>query len=148
MVAIALVRGISAGVVGTEDQTWNSFWVQLETSVSVIAVCPTAFRSLFLVNRPPKNNPERDNQGQRSAFERLWKRSKPTLQSIRFGATLTGMRTVIRGDGDTQLESHDDEEYALSSHPAQSIHTSPSVEAPKRSAEAMHEPVQAIQAIV
>lgn len=103
MIAIALVRGISAGVLGTEDQAWNSFWVQLEASVSVIAACPTAFRSLFLVNRSSKNKPN-----QRSVLERLWKRTKPSLQSINVGATLTGMRTVIRGDRDTQLESHDD----------------------------------------
>lgn len=122
MVAIALVRGISAGVLGTEHQAWNSCWVQLEASVSVIAACPTAFRSLFLVNKTSKNTPEKEDQGRRSAFERLWKRSKPSLQSIRVGATLTGMRTMIRGNRDTELESQDDEEYALSPSPAQGVH--------------------------
>lgn len=123
MVAIALVRGISASVLGTEHQAWNSFWVQLEASVSVIAACPAAFRSLFLVNRTSKNTPEKDNQGQRSAFERLWKRSKPSLQSIRVGATLTGMRTMIRGNGGTELDSRDDEGYALSPSLSQDVHT-------------------------
>jgi len=123
MVAIALVRGISASVLGTEHQAWNSFWVQLEASVSVIAACPTAFRSLFLVNKTSKNTPEKDGQGQRSALERLWKRSKPSLQSIRVGATLTGMRTIIRGNGDTELGSRDDEEYALSPSASRDLHT-------------------------
>lgn len=146
MVAIGLVRAIFAGAMGTEDHIWNAFWVQLEASVSVIAACPTAFRSLFLINRPSKDTSDRGNrnQGQRSVFERLLGRTKPTLQSISVGATLTGMRTMIRGNGKTQLESQDDDGYALSSTEVQNLHSSLSLEPPKRSAEATHEPVQAI----
>lgn len=148
MVAIAMIRGISAGVVGTENPTWNSFWVQLEASISVIAACPAAFRSLFLVNKSSKENLERDNQGQRSALARLWKRTKPSLQSIRVGATLTGIRTVIRDNGNTELGSKDDEEYALSSLPVRDPNPSFRLDAPERSVETMHQPVQAVQTMV
>ena len=146
MVAIGLVRGISAGIVGTEDQIWNSFWVQLEASISVIAACPTAFRSLFLINHPSKNNPDggNGNQGKRSALERLWRRTKPTLQSIRVGATLTGMDTVIHGSGKTHLDSQDDDGYVLSSTVGQELPSSPSLEALERGMGATQEPVQAI----
>lgn len=143
MIAIGLVRAISAGARGTEDQTWNSFWVQIEASVSVIAVCPTAFRSLFLLNNVAENTHDRivRNPCQRSVLERLWGRTKPSLQSIRVSATLTGMRTVIRGTGKTQLESQDDDGYALSSVVAQNPHSRLSLEASKQGAELTHEPV-------
>ena len=123
MIAIALVRGISAAVLGTEDQAWNSFWVQLEASVSIIAACPTAFRSLLLINRTPKDAPDK-----RSVFERLLKRTKPSLPSIPVGATLTGMRTVIRGDKDIELASQDDGDYALLSAPSHNLHSSQHLE--------------------
>lgn len=125
MIAIALVRGVSAAILGTEDQTWSTFWVQLETSVSIIAACPTAFRSLFLLNQSSRSTPD-----QRSVFERLLKRNKPSLPSIHAGATLTGMRTVIRGDIDTELASQDDGEYALLSAPSHNLHSHRHLESP------------------
>lgn len=148
MVAIAMVRGITIGVVGTEDLTWVAFWVQLEASISIIAACPTAFRTLFLVNRSTKKNPEKDIEGQRSALARLWKRTKPTLESIMVGTTLTGLETAIRDNGSTQLGSKDDEESAVSSAPTQVLHTSTSLEAPERRAEMLHEQVQVALAMV
>lgn len=120
MVAIALVRGISAGVRGTDDETWNSFWVQLEASISVIAACPTAFRSLFLFNHAAKRTPESDIPGKRSALERLWKRTKPSLERTKVGATLTGMRTMIQENGQTRLGSQSEDGYALSADLGQS----------------------------
>ncbi len=148
MVGIALVRGITSGVVGTEDSTWIAFCVQLEASISVIAACPTAFRTLFLFNRSTKNSPERDIEGQRSALARLWKRKKPTLESIRVGITMTGMRTVIRDNGITQLESKDDEGYALSWAPTKELRSCPSLEAPDRGAESIHRPARVAHAMV
>lgn len=103
MIAIALIRVISATLLGTEDQAWNSFWVQMEASVSIFAACPTAFRSLFLVNRF-----SRTAANERPLIEPMWKRSKPNLQSIHIGATLTGVRTVINGGRDLQVESQED----------------------------------------
>jgi len=40
------------------------------------------------------------------------------------------MRTAIRDNGNTQLKSKDDEEYALSSLPEQGFNSTPSLDAP------------------
>ena len=118
MIAIALVRGISAAVLGTGDQLWITFWIQIEASVSIIAACPTAFRSLFLVNRSFNQTPD-----QRSLLERLKKKTKPSLPSIHVGATLTGLRTAIRDDEDIELASQDDGEFTLLSAPKAKLHS-------------------------
>lgn len=117
MIAIGLVRGISAGVVGSVDQTWNAFWVQFEASISVIVACPTAFRSLFLVNHASKNSTVHDNrnEGQQSMLQGLCRRTKPSLPSAKVGATMTGIRTAIYDNGNTQLDSQDgDDRHAPS----------------------------------
>ena len=139
MIAIGLVRGISAGIIGTTNQTWNSFWVQVEASISVIAACPIAFRSVFLLNHNLKNSPNggHGDEGRGSTRGRFWRRMNPSLPSIGVGATLTGMRTMI---GKTHLESGDDDGYVLSSTMTQSHHSSPSFEAPERGAKATDEP--------
>lgn len=141
MIAIALVRGISSGIIGTDNQAWNSFWVQLEASISVIAACPVAFRSVFLLNHNSKNSPNRGqgDEGQRSIRGKYWKRINPSLPNIGIGATLTGMRTMI---DKRQLESGNDDEYALSSTTMRSHQSSPSFEAPGRGAKAIGEPFQ------
>ena len=140
MIAIGLVRAISAALVGTADQTWDTFWVQIEASVSVIAVCPMVYRSLFVINHARDKNPDRinDNHGRGSVFERVWGRKKPSLQSIGVGATLTGMRTVIHGAGRTRLESLDDDGYALSLVVER---PSVSLESQNQGVEASHKPV-------
>ena len=125
MIATALVRGISSGIIGTNSQTWNSFWVQVEASISVIAACPIAFRSVFLLNHTAKNSPDGDrgNEGQRPTRGNFWRRVSPSLlPSINVGATLTAMRTMI---GRSQLISRDDDMHALSSTITQSHRSSP-----------------------
>lgn len=101
MIAIAMVRGISARVHGSHDQIWASFWVQLETSISVIMVSTMIFKSLFIVKKgssPQKYSPRYSN--------RVWRRKKtPQLPEIETGATMTGMRTVIRENGRTVMGS-------------------------------------------
>jgi hypothetical protein len=47
MIAIAMVRGIAAGVYGTQDQIWPSFWAQPEASISVIMVSTMLSKTLF-----------------------------------------------------------------------------------------------------
>jgi hypothetical protein len=101
MIAIALVRGISTGVYGTHDQIWSSFWVQLETSISVIMVSTMIFKTLFVVKKDTtvdRNSPRYP--------ARLWKR-KPLSQlpDVEVGATMTGMRTMIRENGRTTISS-------------------------------------------
>ena len=129
MVAIALVRGISAGIIGTDNYAWTFFWVQVEASISVTTACPIAFRSVFLLNHNSKNSPNRDrgNEGQRSTRGNFWRRVSPGLPGINVGATLTGMRTII---GKSQLQSRDVDGYALSSTATQSYRPSPSLETP------------------
>jgi hypothetical protein len=97
MIAIALVRGISTGVYGTHDQIWSSFWVQLETSISVIMVSTMIFKTLFVVKKDTTN----DRNSPRYPA-RLWKR-KPfsQLPDVEVGATMTGMRTMIYENGRT-----------------------------------------------
>lgn len=138
MIAIGLIRGISAGVMGSEDQLWNAFWVQIEAAVSVIAACPTAFRSLFLIKTSPIHMPDQEhhNQVHRSILERIWKRNKPSIASINVRATLPGMRTLIRDNGKTQQV---DDEYVLSSTEVQSTDSGPSFEAMNRSIQATQE---------
>jgi hypothetical protein len=110
MIAIAMVRGIAARVYGTHDQLWASFWVQLETSVSVIMVCAMMFKSLFVVHKTTTSTPPPEKYSPPRSSDRLWwKRKKatmtPQLPEIETGATMTGMRTVIRDNGRTTLGS-------------------------------------------
>ena len=140
MVAIALVRGISAGVIGTNNYAWTSFWVQIEASISVTTACPIAFRSVFLLNHKSKNSPNRDrgNEGQRSTRGNSWRRVSPCLPGINVGATLTGMRTII---GKSQLQSRDVDGYALSSTATQGYRSSPSLETSERGAKVVDQPL-------
>lgn len=147
MIAIGLIRIIAASVMGLDDHVWTTFWVQVEASVSVIAICPTAFRSLFLIKNSPKHSPnyEDPNQIHASAWRRLWGRKKPTLTSIKVGATLTGMRTMIREYGQTQLETQDGNSDGdrnggvLSSTEMQDTPSIQSSGSTKRSMEVIHE---------
>lgn len=138
MISIALVRGVSAGVLGTEAHEWNSFWVQLEATISVFAACPTAFRSLFLVNGPSNNGPDR-----RSSPARLWNRTRPSLKSIHIGATLKGIRTMIRGSRGSTLELYDDGVFALGPASDHNLHSVPPVRSREPSLGRTYEPAQA-----
>ena len=101
MIAIAMIRGISAGVYGTHDQIWAAFWVQLEASVSVTMVSTMVFKTLFIAGK--SSTPNKHSLLSR---DRLWRaRRTPQLPSIETGATMTGMRTVIRENGSTKLGS-------------------------------------------
>ena len=121
MIAIALVRGISAAILGTENPVWIIFWIQLEASISIIAACPIAFRNLFLAHRSPSHTPD-----QLSVLERLRKRTKPSLPTINVGTTLTESRTAIRDEEDIELASQDDGFYAIPSPPSHTLHHKPS----------------------
>ena len=134
MIAIAMIRGISIGVYGNTDQVWNSFWVQLETAIAVIAVSLMMFRSLFGI-KPDRStvrlaHDASDKGGWRglalrflrrleswvaidsahntssSSLNRSWlgRRRTPQLPSLHAGATMTGMRSMIRDNGRTVAE--------------------------------------------
>jgi hypothetical protein len=113
MIAIAMVRGIAAGVYGTHDQIWATFWVQLETSISVIMASTMVFRTLFVVNKEPSS----DRSPPHSRTQ-LWRRKQtPQLPDVETGATMTGMRTMIRENGMTVVGSFgkDDSELMVDS---------------------------------
>ena len=122
MIAMALLRGISAAVLGIKNPAWIIFWIQLEASVSILAACPIAFRSLFLALRSPKPEPD-----PRSVLERLRKRTKGRLPTISVGTTLTGSRAAIRGDEDIELASQEDGDDALPSYPSHTLNYTQSV---------------------
>ena len=109
MIGIGMVRGITAYIYGTNDQAWSSFWVQVEACISVIMVSMTAFRTLFVVSNISKQARKEASLRRcdgRTSRERLWgKKSKPELPSLQTGATMTGMRTLIRDNGRTTLGS-------------------------------------------
>lgn len=143
MIAIGLIRIISTSIQGTQDQIWNVFWIQVEASVSLIIVCPTVFRSLFLIKTSPSYKPNKGhhaNQAHVSGLRRVWARKKPGLTSIDVGATLTGMQTLFRDSEHEQLGSYDgDATTAVSSTQMQDTHSSHSHGATKPSMEIAHE---------
>ena len=152
MIAISLVRGISAPIHGTGDEIWASFWIQLESCVATIMVSLSSFRQLFVgIDRSSGNGGpspgERIRDGWRrwgspgsalssslrNGFHKVWWRKassawsgstsgvsggelmegrmgsrmgrSPDLPRINVGATITGMRTMIRESGRTVLGS-------------------------------------------
>ena len=106
MVIVALVRmaGIRADG-GAVDIVWSCFWLQQECSIAVITVSVSAFRSLFVANteRSPQRRPKYSPSYWRQRLNRRRLHSDdqdvegtnelPQIPT----ATLTGMRTVIRG---------------------------------------------------
>lgn len=114
MIVIAMVRGIAARVYGTHDQIWASFWVQLETSISVIMVSTMVFKTLFVVKTG--STPDKSSSRYRT---RLWRKQTPQLPGLETGATMTGMRTMIRENGRTMVGSFGKDEPQLMEHSSQ-----------------------------
>lgn len=79
MIGIALVRGISYPILGTSDQTWSVFWIQLQSSISVIMVCIPAFRTLFVagVKRSQNKNSPRAAVSPSTWRARLFRKKVP-----------------------------------------------------------------------
>ena len=105
MIAIGMLRGISARIHGTSDQIWTMFWIQIESAIAVIMVNITAFRQFFLSVAGASN--ERRAQRQRWAdYRKLWRireSRRPVLPEVPVGATMTGMRTMIRVNGTDEV---------------------------------------------
>lgn len=111
MIAIGLVRGISAHTHGTSDETWASFWVQLESCICVIMVCVPAFKTLFTHSKRSQNKdspaagPRYKEDATPTWRARLFRKKVQFLPEIETGATLSGMRTMIREKGKTVQSS-------------------------------------------
>ena len=122
MIVIALVRisalvtdiPIMPGVtIRSIDPTWKFFWQQIEACVAVFMVSFTAFRSFFVMetSRYPRASPVKPGSSTRRRLL-LWNKNKRMSEedddeknSNRDGlpsipsATITGLRTFIRGGG-------------------------------------------------
>lgn len=121
MIAIGLIRGISARYVGAHNPTWNTLWVQIESCVSVIVVCITAFRTLIV---SPKTSRKTPRSYRRLLYQQpLWREKKygPELPNVPMGATMTGMRTMIRENGRTIVGSFAFDEPTLSTKDQDSV---------------------------
>lgn len=109
MVVTAIIRisGIKLAN-GAIDIVWEAFWVQQECSIAVIMMSVSAFRSFFVPHASRNNSPD---PAKPSSF---WRKKllllKPSLSAKDNldgdnelpqipRATLTGMRSAIRGAG-------------------------------------------------
>ena len=88
---------------GVIDVTWYSFWLQLQSSTAVSVFSFTAFRSLFITERA-KVRARKRNVWHPSPIRLLrgptddtWYGGNRILLQSFPSATLTGMRTFIRG---------------------------------------------------
>ena len=108
MIIIASVRVLSFEINGTYNAVWGLFWHQAEAAISIIMVSITAFRSLLGLKALKARK--------KKEMERSWFAHRPKLRARYFkkatedeseseqlpsipGATLTGMRTFIDGNG-------------------------------------------------
>lgn len=105
VIAIARMSGINlkSGVV---DIVWLAFWQQQESSIAVIMISISAFRSLFVARA--SNGPSPKDFSRPRYRNKLYLKLTGQDKDTRFGlpqipgATLTGMRTVIRDGGQSE----------------------------------------------
>lgn len=131
MIIIAIIR--ISRVHATDFEIWASFWQQFEGCIAVLMVSLTAFRTLFVSKASKSENSPQKFKVSDTYKRRIWfsKRSDGSSQSGEKGhvdvavpgATLTGMRTFIGGDGfmDSMTTNGD-----LGGHV---VHTTPDLEA-------------------
>lgn len=110
MIMIAIVR-ISVTEVGSNaiDTQWSTFWQNVEADAAVITVSITAFRSMLGVKASKvREKKDRSWYSYRRRFLSRKAKSQETeldmdqLPSIP-GASMTGMRTFIRGHRNSNL---------------------------------------------
>lgn len=109
MIIIAIVRIAGFRIKESRiDIVWELFWHQVEASVALIMVSITAFRSLLGIKAMKGCEKEKRERSWFSHRARLLTRylkketqveSEPEQLPSIPGATLTGMRTFIHGDG-------------------------------------------------
>jgi len=126
MVLTAIIR-ISQVHTKTYD-IWATFWQQLEGCVAILMVSLTAFRALFVSSA--HRSRQREQRPPRS-YRKSWYRYKSSRERERRAmervevevtvpsATLTGMRTFIRGSPRTSIapshvqDAHDPRRHAI-----------------------------------
>ena len=106
------VSGI--GFQGTYDQTWAFFWQQMEACIAVFLFSFTGFKSLF-TSRGSREGHQKFGSEDASPMKRHFIPNQKVPRQGRGGtfpsipsATLTGMRTFIRGgDHSMSLDTQD-----------------------------------------
>ena len=114
MAITAAVRVSGLKFRGEFDEVWLFLWQQIEACIAVAMISLTAFRSVFISSESSRAEKERAKKAWYSSTLDAIKRSKdkrrndeeanrelPTIPS----ATLTGMRTFIRGGHHTRTGS-------------------------------------------
>lgn len=105
IIAIARMSGINLTSKNV-DIVWLAFWQQQECSVAVIMISISAFRSLFVANTSKGPSPK--NFSKPRYRNRLYLKFTGSDKDTGFGlphipgATLTGMRSVIRDGGQSE----------------------------------------------
>lgn len=103
MIVIVIIR--LSNVHEADFQVWANFWLQIEGCTAVLTVSLTAFRTLFVSDH--SNAGKEKHSPAFSSRKLLWlrgdqstgKQNKARAFATIPSATLTGMRTVIRGAG-------------------------------------------------
>ena len=109
------------------DLQWSLFWQQVETSISIIVVSITGFRTLLGMRASKKRQQSEKRKDRLQSYrQRLLRkalRRNPVNRSVLVknalpdipNATLTGMRSFINGDGtekgtavDSTIDTHND----------------------------------------
>ncbi|MCJ1263648.1 hypothetical protein MMC22_003518 [Lobaria immixta] len=122
MIAICLARGASATTIEAQQiPIWNNFWIQIESCVSVMMVCITAFRTLVVSARTSKKALRYYKRLPNK--QRLWRERKgeAELPEIPICVTMTGMRTMIRENGNTVMGSFAYDDPTLSKKDQESV---------------------------
>ncbi|KAF2231925.1 hypothetical protein EV356DRAFT_578818 [Viridothelium virens] len=106
MAITAIVRVSGPLVNGSSDLTWNFFWQQMEACFAITMVSLTAFRSVFAsdgsragnskTRKPWYNNFTRQIRPSKQSQASHGREGLPSIPT----ATLSGMRTFIRGGND------------------------------------------------
>lgn len=103
MIIIAIVRisGVSHKKTAV-DIVWELFWLGIEAAVAVIMVSVTAFRSLLGIEAQ-KAREKRKSKPLIRVFKKTSQNESDLVQLPSIpGATLTGIRTFINGNGSWQ----------------------------------------------
>lgn len=112
-IGVTLIRvgGLKVPGLETVDVVWQVYWQYVEVCIGIMIVSATAFRTFF-VQRAARNSAKRSTP--RSYFAQRFRqkfRNRPDESTDEFGyglpghipgATMTGLRTFINGNGKTR----------------------------------------------
>ena len=112
MIVVAVVRISGIHTAGSIDETWEVFWQCIEASISVTMISLTAFRSLFVANASSKERKNKIIYKERLWYPRKQSKDSQDIESLPSvpSATLTGMRTFIRGNERASVMRLDDDD--------------------------------------